>query len=84
MQAIQTRYLGPTNTRGSRIKAWCSAGSITIAYPHDLSGDAVHRKAALKLLDKLEWFDAFYGLILGGTLPNGDMCFVFNNSSSKE
>ncbi|TXH40544.1 MAG: hypothetical protein E6Q97_39425 [Desulfurellales bacterium] len=37
MQAIQTRYLGPTNSRGSRIKAWCDRGSITIPYPHHLS-----------------------------------------------
>ena len=32
MQAIETRYLGPTNTRGSRIKATAAAGSITIHY----------------------------------------------------
>lgn len=27
MQAIETKYLGPTNTRGSRIKASAQAGS---------------------------------------------------------
>jgi hypothetical protein len=84
MQAIQTRYLGPTNSRGSRIKAWCAAGSVTIGYPHELSDDAVHRAAAKKLVEKLDWSEALYGALLGGTLPNGDMCFVFNNSSSKE
>lgn len=55
MQAIQTRYLGPTNTRGSRIKATCAAGSITISYPYDLSGQAVHRRAAEALVSKLGW-----------------------------
>lgn len=27
MQAIHVRFLGPTNTRGSRYKATCQAGS---------------------------------------------------------
>ena len=50
MQAISTRYLGPTNTLGSRIKASCERGSITIPYPYDLSGDEVHREAVRQLL----------------------------------
>ena len=31
MQAIQTRYHGPTNTRPARITARAAAGSITIS-----------------------------------------------------
>lgn len=84
MQAIQTRYLCPTNTRGSRIKASCAAGSITIGYPHELSGQAVHRKAAEALVAKLGWVDPHYGGLLGGGLPNGDYCFVFNAKLSEE
>jgi hypothetical protein len=30
MQAIQTRYFGPGNVRGSRIKAWCAAKTIYV------------------------------------------------------
>jgi hypothetical protein len=30
-QAIVTKYIGPTNTRGSRIKARAAAGSITLS-----------------------------------------------------
>lgn len=52
MQAIQTKYLPPTNHRGSRIKATCERGSITIPYPHELSGDEVHREAARALLSQ--------------------------------
>jgi hypothetical protein len=52
MQAIQTKYLPATNTRGSRIKATCERGSVTIPYPDELSGDAVHRHAAAALCDK--------------------------------
>lgn len=32
-QAIQTKYLPATSFKGSRIKAWCERGSITIDYP---------------------------------------------------
>ena len=84
MQAIQTRYLSPTNTRGSRIKAWAAAGSITIPYPHELSGQAVHRAAAEALAVKLGWTDPTYAPLLGGCLPNGDYAFVFDNTFSKD
>jgi hypothetical protein len=80
MQAIQTRYLCPTNTRGARIKAWAAAGSITIDYPHELSGQACHRAAAEALALKFNWTDK----LLGGQLENGDYAFVFVNDFSKE
>lgn len=84
MQAIQTRYYGPTNTRGSRIKAWASAGSISIPYPYELSGQACHRKAAEALVKKLGWNDAYYGGLLGGQLKSGDYVFVFSSELSKD
>jgi|688.fasta_scaffold1118634_2 hypothetical protein len=52
MQAIHSKYLPATYSKGSRIKAICERGFITIDYPHELSGDAVHRKAALQLLER--------------------------------
>ena len=84
MQAIQTKYLCPTNSRGARIKATCAAGSITISYPYELSGQAVHRKAAEALVNKLGWNEPYYGSLLGGCLPNGDYCFVFTAKLSEE
>lgn len=84
MQAIQTRYLGPTNSRGSRIKATCAAGSITISYPHELSGQGAHRKAAEALVSKLGWDHIYYNGLLGGQLANGDYAFVFNSELSKD
>ena len=80
MQAIQTRYFGPTNYRGSRIKATAAAGSVTISYPHELSGQACHRKAAQALAEKFGW----KGELLGGQLANGDYAFVFNHALSME
>ena len=54
MQAIETKFLGPTNFRGARIKATAQAGSVTISYPYDeRSGD--HTLAAIALALKLGW-----------------------------
>ena len=54
MQAIATRYLGPTNSRGSRIKASCSAGTITLPYDY-AERDGGHYAAAVALIRKLGW-----------------------------
>jgi hypothetical protein len=77
MQAILTKYIGATNTKGSRIKATCDAGSVTISYPHELSGDAVYRAAADALCKKLGW--AHGELACGGLPNNGGYVFVFVN-----
>ncbi|MDF0504833.1 hypothetical protein POK33_29290 [Burkholderia cenocepacia] len=55
MQAITTKFIGPTDTKGARIKASCDAGSITISYPHAFSEEACHALAAMALVRKLGW-----------------------------
>jgi hypothetical protein len=82
MQAIRTKYIPATNSKGSRIKATCSAGSLTISYPTELSGQACYRAAAEALADKLDWDVLRYGRLLGGGLPDGSYCFVFDNDAS--
>ena len=72
-QAITTRWHGPTNTRDTRVKATCQAGSITLAWDHNLSIEKNHTYAAEALLRKIGWTDATYH---GGVLPNGDYAFV--------
>lgn len=57
-QGIETRYLGPTDTKGGRIKARAWAGSTTIAYDHALSIEGNHRAAAMALVAKLGWLDS--------------------------
>ncbi len=84
MQAIQTRYLSPTNNKGGRIKAWAAAGSVTIGYPHQFSGQACHRAAAEELAKKLGWVGENYGDLLGGQLQNHDYVFIFNNVWAKD
>ncbi len=52
MQAIETKYIGPTNYRGSRIKATCERGSISISYDDALNSDEAHIAAADALVTK--------------------------------
>ena len=76
MKAITTKYLGPTNFRGSRIKAYAEGGNtITISYPYELSGQAVHEKAAVALCEKMKW----PGELIGGATDKGYV-FVFKDS----
>ena len=41
-QAIETTYLPAAMNRGSRIKASCERGSLTVSYPDELSGVDCH------------------------------------------
>ncbi len=52
-QAIFTKFIPPTNYRGSRIKAWCDAGSIVVSADHGDSIEGRHRHAVAALCDKL-------------------------------
>ncbi len=60
-QAIITKYLGPTNHRGTRIKATCSAGSVTIARNYELDADEDHKIAVAVLLKKVGWGGQWVG-----------------------
>lgn len=63
MIAIHTKYIGASNTRGSKIKAYTAGGmgfkgfTATISYPHELSGVACHFEAVKALIEKnkLDW-----------------------------
>jgi hypothetical protein len=67
MQAIVTKYHGPTNSQGPRVKASAEAGSITLLWDHALDSDANHEVAARALLAKLGW--DVRSDIVGGTMP---------------
>jgi hypothetical protein len=55
-QSIITKYMGPTNFRGSRIKATSTGGhSKTVSYQYELSADDNHRRAARELILLLNW-----------------------------
>ena len=57
MQAIQTRFMPPTNTRGSRIKATCPAKSIIVDWMDNLDIEENDRYAAKELMKELKWYD---------------------------
>ena len=79
MQTIITKYLGPTNHRGSRIKARQSASyagtpkSVTIDWDYGLSVEHNHKAAAIAFAAKMGW----HGNWVGG--DNGDTGYVFVN-----
>ena len=80
MQTIITKYLGPTNARGSRIKARQSASygfkpvSVTVSWDYSLSTQENHKAAAMAVADKLGWA----GEWIGG--DNGHDGLVFVNA----
>lgn len=51
MTKIRTKYIPATNTHGSKIVAYGYGKQKTIPYPHELSGEHVHRKAAQAWVD---------------------------------
>lgn len=69
MIAIQTRYHGATNTRGSRISATDGRGNrVSIPFPYDSTGLDVHAAAAEALCDKMGW----RGELVGGGIATRD------------
>jgi hypothetical protein len=77
MQAIQIKYLPATNTKGSRIKAFCYSGSITVGCNYALDEEGRAMEAGYALIEKLGWklFIRDYA-----TLPNGDHVLTLGNS----
>lgn len=73
LQAITTKYLAPTATRGGRVKATAAVGSVTIPWDHALDTVANHHAAACELARRWDWTDAT-GAIRAhafGCLPDG-------------
>jgi len=56
MMAIHTRYLGPTNTKGARIRATCVRAdctwTVTIALRHDRANATRHADAVQAMFSK--------------------------------
>ena len=57
MQAIVTKFHGPTNRLGARIKASCERGSLTVSWDYSLGIEANHRAACEALLAKFAMED---------------------------
>lgn len=65
-QAIVTKYVAPTNTRGGRVKATSGGGlSVTIGWDHGLDVAENHLAGAVALMKKHGW-DQQNDLVQGG------------------
>lgn len=77
MQAITTKYLAPTNTRGSRIKVSSWLGSKTYSYdhasavPHNTAFNQWLEDTNKELKAKHEWHKGFEQVGDCGSLPDG-------------
>ncbi len=81
MQAITTRYHGPTDTKGSRYSATsCGGARIYSSCDNALNSDENHARACGLLMRKLGWD----GEMVGGGLRDGsgEMCWVFADHRS--
>ncbi len=74
METIHTKYYGPTNYNGARIKAQTSGGEIKIwfSYDYSLNVHDNHCAAAKQLKEKMDW----QGEMVGGDTKDG-LVFVF-------
>lgn len=86
MQAIVTKFICPTNTKGSRYKATCEAMSVMIHADDALNPDANHKAACDELCKRMDAKNvAKYGTgaaqwtkpKIQAQLPSGEHVFVF-------
>jgi hypothetical protein len=78
-QAITTKYLGPSNTLGSRIKATAAAGSVIVHIDNALNIEENHAKAAEALANKFKWQGSWY---IGSLPGEHGYAFVCQNHST--
>ena len=89
MQAIHTKYIGPTSSRGARIKAYtASRGSFkgfetTISYSHELTGEVCHFEAVKALVEKYKLNWNLESMRYGDSADGLGYCFCFDASIIK-
>ena len=79
MQAILTKYMGPTGSRGGRIIAKADAGRVIVPWDHGVGTYENHEAAAYAFCRKKGWS----GRLAGGSIGNGYV-WVFVSSSSRD
>jgi hypothetical protein len=70
--AIQTKFLGPTNYRGARVKAISDAGSLALSWDHAIGVQENHHAAAVALAERVGWPTD----LIGEALPGSGYAFV--------
>jgi len=93
MQAIITKVLPPTNTRGCRIKASCARGSFTVSYPDAENQEQAHAFAVNALVGRFADEDSrtyktpreantWLRPRVVGQLPSGEYAHVYTGENS--
>lgn len=88
MQAIITKYLPATDTKGTRIKASCTRGSVIVPWDYAESSERNHALAACELVKRFAQEDTGrYGTVpvenpwlrpfVSGVLLDGSYAHVF-------
>lgn len=75
-QAILTKYVGPTNSHGSKVSAAADAGRVVISWDGALDIEGNHRAAAIALAVKLGWGYMLRKGMVSGTLPGDSSRYV--------
>lgn len=81
MQAIETKFIGASNTKPARINVSCQALRIMVNWEDDLTQELNHRLAAQKMILLLGWT----GLWCSGhlrSLPNSEVHVCFQRIES--
>ena len=83
MIAIHTKYIGPSNTRGSRIKAYTSTNwTATIDYPYSKGGIVESHFEAVKALVKKHGLEFDISkMFYGDSADSRGYVFVFPQST---
>lgn len=67
MIAIRSKFYGPTERRGSCVRASANGHRVGLPWDHALDSEQNHRRAVVLLCGKLGWDeDRFYGGCLEG------------------
>lgn len=76
MQAIITKFYGPTNSKGARIKAECAAGKVFVPYSYEYNTQDAHWQAAKALIVKMGWQEWDGKWVCGGSIDASGFVFV--------
>ncbi len=76
-QAIVTKYMGPTDFRGARVKATCDAGTFTMSWDHELNASENHMLAATALANKFGWITSECSLVQGSMPQKTPYAYCF-------
>ena len=72
-QAIQTQYIGATDTQGTRIRVECQAATRFVAWDCGLNAKQNHRAAAESLAKSYGWSGRW---VMGGSVDGRGYVFV--------